>query len=199
MEYAYDKGRLAAISAFEQSSKNAATLDQLSALIDAIIGQFGFRWFALLHNVDLVRRSKKALMLTTYPARWLDEIIEHRLYLDDPVHAACAKTPSAAPNSLRAFRADMLAFDAWCRHRRARTLPAEAATVAAFLTARAGQGVLQRHWPGTKHRSPGYTVCAASQIRPRTNWSSSHWQLSAETRTSKGNDGTTGATSTHRS
>lgn len=94
MEYAYDKGRLAAISAFEQSSKNAATLDQLSALIDAIIGQFGFRWFALLHNVDLVRRSKKALMLTTYPARWLDEIIEHRLYLDDPVHAACARTPS---------------------------------------------------------------------------------------------------------
>jgi len=94
MEYAYGKGRLAAISAFEQSSKNATTLDQLSTLIDTIIGQFGFRWFALLHNVDLVRRSKKTLMLTTYPVRWLDEIIEHRLYLDDPVHAACAKTPS---------------------------------------------------------------------------------------------------------
>ena len=94
MECAYDKGRLAAISAFEQSSKNATTLDQLSSLIEAVIRQFGFRWFALLHNVDLVRRSKKTLMLTTYPVRWLDEIIEHRLYLDDPVHAACAKTPS---------------------------------------------------------------------------------------------------------
>lgn len=90
----YDKGRLAAISAFEQSSKKATTLDQLSTLIDSIIGQFGFRWFALLHNVDLVRRSKRALMLTTYPARWLEEIFEHRLYLEDPVHAACIKTPS---------------------------------------------------------------------------------------------------------
>lgn len=89
-----DTGRLATISAFERSSKLAATLNQLSALIDAIVRDFGFRWFALLHNVDLIRRSKGALMLTTYPARWLEEVIETRLYLDDPVHAAVAKTPS---------------------------------------------------------------------------------------------------------
>lgn len=89
-----DTGRLAAISDFEQISKKAATFDQLSAQIDSIVRQFGFRWFALLHNVDLVRRSKKALMLTTYPVAWLNEIIESRLYLDDPIHAACVKTSS---------------------------------------------------------------------------------------------------------
>lgn len=70
-----------------------------------------------------------------------------------------AYAAAAAPNSLRAFRADMLAFDAWCRHRRARTLPAEAATVAAFLAARAGQGVLQRHWPGTKSIARLHRLC----------------------------------------
>ncbi len=94
MKSTYDRGRLADISAFEQDSKGATTLDQLAAMVDSIVGQFGFRWFALLHNVDLIRRSKRALMLTTYPAHWLDEIIENRLYLDDPIHAACAKTPS---------------------------------------------------------------------------------------------------------
>lgn len=94
METTYDTGRLAAIAAFEHQSSKAASLEHLSAMVDSVIRDFGFRWFALLHNVDLIRRSKKALMLTTYPARWLDEIIETRLYLDDPIHAACAKTPS---------------------------------------------------------------------------------------------------------
>ncbi len=89
-----DTGRLADISVFEQNSKRAKTLEQLSSLIDSIVRQFGFRWFALLHNVDLVRRSKRSLMVTTYPEQWLDEIIESRLYLDDPIHAACTKTAS---------------------------------------------------------------------------------------------------------
>jgi len=89
-----DTGRLAIISAFEQRAKQVLTLDHLSFLVDSVVRQFGFRWFALLHNVDLVRRSKRALMVTTYPANWLDEIIERGLYLDDPIHAACVKTPS---------------------------------------------------------------------------------------------------------
>ncbi|WP_066478392.1 MULTISPECIES: hypothetical protein [unclassified Sphingomonas] len=60
-----DNGQLAAISEFEQRSKHAETLDELSALVDAIVRESGFRWFALVHNVDLARRSNKALLLTT--------------------------------------------------------------------------------------------------------------------------------------
>ena len=89
-----DRGRLGAITAFEEQSRRSTTLDQLAALIDAVVRQFGFRWFALLHNVDLKRRGKNALMLTTYPARWVEEITEARLYMDDPVHAACVRTVS---------------------------------------------------------------------------------------------------------
>src|SRR3546814_3157826 len=55
---------------------------------------FGFRWFALVHNVDLKRTTRKALLITTYPARWVEEVIDARLHLDDPVHVACAKTVS---------------------------------------------------------------------------------------------------------
>src|SRR3546814_20039171 len=72
----------------------ATTLVQLKSLLDAIVRQFGFRWFALVHNVDLKRTTRKALLISTYPARWVEEVIDARLHLDDPVHVACAKTVS---------------------------------------------------------------------------------------------------------
>lgn len=75
-----DNGQLAAISEFEQRSKHAETLDELSALVDAIVRESGFRWFALVHNVDLARRSNKALLLTTY----LVAIAQHRSW--DRIH-----------------------------------------------------------------------------------------------------------------
>ena len=51
-----------------------------------------------------------------------------------------AYAAAAAPNSLRAFRADITAFDTWCRNRGAPTVPARAEAVAQYLAARAGEG-----------------------------------------------------------
>ena len=51
-----------------------------------------------------------------------------------------AYAAAAAPNSLRAFRCDIGAFDDWCRAHAHRTLPASPSIVAGFLEARAGQG-----------------------------------------------------------
>src|SRR3546814_4400184 len=68
-----DAGRLGDITAFEAECRQATTLDQLKSLLDAIVRQFGFRWFALVHNVDLKRTTRKALLITTYPARWRSE------------------------------------------------------------------------------------------------------------------------------
>lgn len=89
-----DSGRLGDIAAFEAECRQATTLDQLKSMVDAIVRQFGFRWFTLVHNVDLKRTTRKALLITTYPVRWIEEIMDARLYLEDPVHAACAKTVS---------------------------------------------------------------------------------------------------------
>lgn len=52
-----------------------------------------------------------------------------------------AYAAAAAPNSLRAFRADVTAFDAWCHARGSRCLPASPQLAAGFLSARAGEGV----------------------------------------------------------
>jgi integrase len=51
-----------------------------------------------------------------------------------------AYAAAAAPNTLRAFRADVSAFDTWCRVRGLKSLPASPQTLAAFLQHRAGQG-----------------------------------------------------------
>lgn len=87
-----DMGRLGDLAAFEAQSRKTTSLDQLTALLDSAVRQFSFRWFAMVHNVDLKRRSKNTLMLTTYPARWIEELVETRLFMDDPVHAACSRT-----------------------------------------------------------------------------------------------------------
>ena len=58
--------------------------------------------------------------------------------LDRELLAACAA--SAAANSLRAFRADITAFDTWCHVRAENCLPASPQLVAGFLRARAGEG-----------------------------------------------------------
>ena len=58
--------------------------------------------------------------------------------IDRDLLAAYAQ--AAASNSLRAFRADVTAFDSWCHTRGARPLPASPQLVAAFLAARAGEG-----------------------------------------------------------
>ena len=89
-----DCGRLADLAEFTDVCARTQTLEHLHRVIDAAIRQFGFQWFALIHNVDLQRGTDGTLFLTTYPASWLEEVLEERHYLEDPIHAACARTPS---------------------------------------------------------------------------------------------------------
>ena len=59
-------------------------------------------------------------------------------FIDRDLLAAYAR--AAAPNSLRAFRSDVTAFDTWCRIRGLRSLPASQQVVVEFLKARAEEG-----------------------------------------------------------
>ena len=58
--------------------------------------------------------------------------------IDRALFTAFAK--AASPNTLRAFRGDVLAFDDWCRSRGIPVMPATPQTVADFLTQRAEAG-----------------------------------------------------------
>lgn len=58
------------IISFSEASRSATTLSELQMLLDGAVRKLGFRWFALIHNVDLGHPPPGALMLTTYPRAW---------------------------------------------------------------------------------------------------------------------------------
>jgi DNA-binding CsgD family transcriptional regulator len=89
-----DYGRLDDLTRFATECARAENLGDLQRTIDAAVRELGFRWFTLLHNVDLRRGGEQNLFLTTYPSAWLEEVLEERHYMEDPLHAACARTPS---------------------------------------------------------------------------------------------------------
>jgi DNA-binding CsgD family transcriptional regulator len=89
-----DCGRLDDLTRFAQECARAGNLGDLQGTIDAAVRELGFRWFTLLHNVDLRDGGGQRLFLTTYPPAWLEEVLEERHYVEDPIHAACARTPS---------------------------------------------------------------------------------------------------------
>jgi len=89
-----DRGRLYDLTCFAAESRKVDTLEALQGLIEAAVREFGFHWFTLLHNVDLSRRGGEPLFLTTYPSAWLEEVLERRHYLQDPIHVACARVSS---------------------------------------------------------------------------------------------------------
>jgi len=89
-----DCGRLEDLTCFAAACARVDSLGDLQETIDAAVRALGFRWFTLLHNVDLRHAGEQSLFLTTYPSEWLEEVLEQGHYLEDPIHAACARTPS---------------------------------------------------------------------------------------------------------
>lgn len=94
MAKALESAQLRDFEEVDRACEAAETSAQLSAVIDAAIQQFGFRWFALVDDGDLYEHRPDCLMLTNYPSSWVDEFISARLYRDDPVHAASIRSPT---------------------------------------------------------------------------------------------------------
>jgi DNA-binding CsgD family transcriptional regulator len=87
-----DTARLRDFEEFQNACSHAGTIEQLSSIIDAVVRQFGFRWFALVHDGALEQHLPKRLMITNYPSAWVEEIVGAKLYVDDPVHPASIRS-----------------------------------------------------------------------------------------------------------
>lgn len=92
-----DPARLKDFEEFHKACSEAVTTEELSSEINAAVREFGFRWFALIHNADLEKRLPNRLMITNYPSAWVEEVIDKRLYLDDPVHVASVRSVVGLP------------------------------------------------------------------------------------------------------
>lgn len=93
MAKALESARLSDFEAVYHASEMAQTHADLFAVIDAAILSFGFPWFALVDDGDLIKGRPTCLLMTNYPSSWVDEVITNRLYRDDPVHAASIRSP----------------------------------------------------------------------------------------------------------
>lgn len=85
------------LSEFEgvhKACQAAQTHSELYAVVDAAVRAFDCPWFALVDDGDLEKNRSDCLMMTNYPSSWVDEVISHRLYRDDPVHAASIRSAS---------------------------------------------------------------------------------------------------------
>ncbi len=65
---------------------------ELRGLLDDVCPAMGFDYYALIHHVDLRRRSPSIVHIENYPAVWSDHFIQNGLYVDDPVIHASLRT-----------------------------------------------------------------------------------------------------------
>jgi LuxR family quorum-sensing system transcriptional regulator CciR len=75
------------VDAFVRDVRELKTEDALAAALAEVSSDFGFRYFALTHHID-VRESKAAIRLHNYPDGWDEWFDEQSLGVADPVHRA---------------------------------------------------------------------------------------------------------------
>lgn len=83
---------LAIGSQFLPLARKAASEAELTALMEDVTREIGFRRFAAIHHEDL-RVSRPGLInLNNYPDGWAEAFIHERLYRVDPAVHACLRT-----------------------------------------------------------------------------------------------------------
>lgn len=82
-------GPFAIARQFAERSFALATKAELANAMESCGRELGFKYFAIIHHVDL-RKARGALVhIDNYPASWSEHFISSRLFLDDPVlHAS---------------------------------------------------------------------------------------------------------------
>jgi len=81
-------------SEFETRVREVMNDQELAAILGDAANELGFAHYAVVHSVSFRRDDPSFISIDNYPESWAEEFVGQRLYLDDPVHAACARTPS---------------------------------------------------------------------------------------------------------
>lgn len=72
----------------------AATIEDsraLAGLMAEITREMGFRYFALVHHIDL-KPAVSSVHIVDYPPEWVERFQARRLYASDPIHRASHRT-----------------------------------------------------------------------------------------------------------
>lgn len=71
---------------FTDEMRRAKEVSDLEAIMVDLTGALGFDQYAIGHHVDLTRPPDDAIRLTNYHPDWIDQSLEKRFFVKDPVH-----------------------------------------------------------------------------------------------------------------
>ncbi|MDB5724236.1 MAG: hypothetical protein JWQ16_990 [Novosphingobium sp.] len=80
------------LTRFFDDCRTVANEDELRLILADMTRRLGFEQFALNHHVDLIGPPTDAIMLMNYDPAWIDRALSQGYHLDDPVHAASARS-----------------------------------------------------------------------------------------------------------
>jgi len=86
---------MASASEVQRYVRDIADIACLQTLEDRfadVVGALGFRFYAVVHHVNVVAPPLGFVKLTNYPAAWRDEFTHYDYYADDPTRVACEMT-----------------------------------------------------------------------------------------------------------
>lgn len=76
---------------FERKALNASSLERLGALTQPLAHTLGFSCFTLFRPQPAMA-GHAPIFFTTYPERWISRMFQEKRHLDDPAHAAAARS-----------------------------------------------------------------------------------------------------------
>jgi len=80
------------VQEFVGQANRVSDMNGLRSLLEDTVKSLGFDYFALLHHVDLSRRTADYVRLIQYPQAWKEKSVSQDYYSDDPILAVAQKS-----------------------------------------------------------------------------------------------------------
>ncbi len=80
------------VQIFVREANRVSDMVSLRGLLEDTVKSLGFDYFALLHHVDLSRRTHDFVRLVHYPQSWKEKTVKQEYYSDDPILAVSQKS-----------------------------------------------------------------------------------------------------------
>jgi LuxR family quorum-sensing system transcriptional regulator CciR len=85
-----DRSRLTDL--FAEQADRCSSPQELRLLLEAVTGELGFQYFALLHHRCVLSGSDRLIRIDNYPRGWAEELLTSHDVALDPVHLASLRT-----------------------------------------------------------------------------------------------------------
>jgi hypothetical protein len=86
-------GQFQVVQTFVREANRVSKLRDLKTLITDAIGELGFEQFAFMHHMPGTHVPDHLIRISNYPEHWIQTVAERGYFADDPVFAACQRSP----------------------------------------------------------------------------------------------------------